>query len=185
MLETIKQEAEKKMSKSVESLKADLAKLRTGRAHPSLLEQVKVDYYGTPTPLSHVANISVPDARTLLIVPWENSMVQPVEKAILSSDLGLNPSSSADGIRVPLPPLTKERREQLVKVLKSEGEAAKVAVRNIRRDANQHAKDLLKSKEITEDDERCAQDSIQKITDAAIAKIDEVLNGKETDLMEV
>lgn len=185
MMNEIKKQTEEKMQKSIDSLKNELAKLRTGRAHPSLLEHLTVDYYGTETPLSHVANITIKDARTLMISPWEKNMVGAVEKAILTSDLGLNPATSSDGIRVPLPALTEERRKELVKVVKSEGENARVAIRNIRRDANQHFKDKLKDKEITEDDVRKGQDVIQKITDKAIADVDALLNSKEQELMEI
>lgn len=185
MQEQLIKDAKARMQKSVESLHAELTKLRTGRASPSMLEHIHVDYYGTPTPLSQVANITVLDARTLSIAPWEKSLVQDIEKAILTSDLGLNPATSSDGIRVPLPPLTEERRKDLAKVVKSEVENAKIAVRNIRRDANASFKDLVKSKEMTEDDERRAHDRIQKVTDEIVAELDKISQRKEAELMEV
>ena len=173
------------MDKSVESLKGELSKLRAGRANPALLEQVSVDYYGTLTPLSQVANVSASDSRTLMVTPWEKSMVQPIEKAIMDADLGLNPATAGEIIRIPLPPLTEERRRDLVKVVKHEGESAKVAVRNIRRDANGDFKDLLKEKEISEDEEHQAMDEIQKLTDGHVANIDKIVEEKEESLMEV
>jgi ribosome recycling factor len=185
MQQEIKQAAQQRMSKTIESLKADLAKLRTGRAHPSLLEHIQVSYYGNDSPLSQVATVSVQDARTLAITPWEKSMVEPIEKAILNSDLGLNPTTAGQTIRVPLPPLTEERRKEMTKLVRAEGENAKVAIRNIRRDANADVKDLLKEKSITEDEERRAQDDIQKITDKFIAQVDDALSAKEKELMEV
>lgn len=185
MINDIKQDAQQRMQKSIESLKNELSKIRTGRAHPSILEHIMVEYYGNPTPLSQVATINVGDVRTLTITPWEKDMVQPIEKAIMNSDLGLNPSSAGTTIRVPMPPLTEERRKELIKVVRGEAENAKVAVRNIRRDANAHFKDLLKDKDITEDEERKAQDDIQKLTDKNIKDIDDVLAHKETDLMAV
>ena len=181
----IKQHADQKMQKSIEALKHDLSKVRTGRAHPSLLDQVHVDYYGSPTPLSQVANLTMIDARTIGVQPWEKSMLAPVEKAIRESDLGLNPASMGDLIRVPMPALTEERRKELVKVVKHEGENAKIAVRNIRRDANEHLKKLLKDKETTEDEERRAQDDVQKMTDKSVAEIDQVVAQKEADIMTV
>ena len=173
------------MGKSVESLKTELTKIRTGRAHPSLLDQIQVDYYGATTPIKQVANVAVEDSRTLSVTPWEKDMVQKVEKAIMSSDLGLNPATAGTVIRIPMPPLTEERRRDLVKVVKQEAEGARVAVRNIRRDANSDFKELLKEKEISEDEERKAEENIQKVTDSYIAKIDQVLADKEAELMEV
>ena len=181
----VKQQADHKMQKSLEALKNDLAKVRTGRAHPSLLDQVHVDYYGSPTPLSQVANLTMIDARTIGVQPWEKSMLAPVEKAIRESDLGLNPASMGDLIRVPMPALTEERRKDLVKVVKHEGENAKIAVRNIRRDANEHLKKMLKDKETTEDEERRAQDDVQKMTDKFVAEIDKLVAQKEADIMTV
>ena len=181
----IKKSADQKMTKTVETLKADLHKVRTGRAHAGILDHLQVEYYGNPTPLNQVANVSVLDARTLGVAPWEKNMVAVVEKAIRDSDLGLNPASVGDVVRVPMPPLTEERRKELIKVVKREAEDARVAVRNVRRDANHELKELLKSKDISEDDERRAQDDVQKLTDRHIAEIDEVLAAKETDLMAV
>ena len=185
MIDEITQDAGSRMLKSVESLKTDLTKIRTGRAHPSLLDQVMVDYYGTPTPIKQVANVVAEDSRTLAVTPWEKPMVQAIEKAIMIADLGLNPASAGTVIRVPMPALTEERRRDLVKVVKSEGEAAKVAVRNIRRDANGDFKDLLKEKEISEDESHNAEDSIQKLTDKYVAEIDKVLEAKEKEMMEI
>lgn len=181
----IKKSADQKMAKSVETLKTDLHKIRTGRAHAGILDHLQVEYYGNPTPLNQVANVSVLDARTLGVAPWEKNMVAIVEKAIRDSDLGLNPASMGDVIRVPMPPLTEERRKDLIKVVKREAEDARVAVRNVRRDANHELKELLKSKDVSEDDERRAQDDVQKLTDRHIAEIDEVLAAKEADLMAV
>ena len=185
MMEEIKKDAEVRMGKSVEAFKGELSKIRTGRAHPSLLDQVSVEYYGSEVPISQVANVSSEDARTLLVSPWEKDMVKAVEKAILTSDLGLNPSTAGTAIRVPMPPLTEERRRDLVKVVKNEAEGGKVAIRNIRRDANSDLKDLLKEKEISEDDERRSQEVIQQLTDKYIAEVDKALAVKETELMEV
>ena len=185
MIADIKKDAEQRMQKSIESLKHDLAKVRTGRAHPSLLDQVTVDYYGSDVPLSQVANISTEDARTLKVVPWEKPMASKIEKAILISNLGLNPSNDGTVIRVPLPALTEERRRDLVKVVKGEAEGARVAIRNIRRDANGDFKALLKEKEISEDEERRATDDIQKLTDHYIKEVEAVLEKKEKELMEV
>jgi len=185
MQEQLIKDAKERMQKSVESLHGELAKLRTGRATPSMLEHINVEYYGSPTPLSQVANITVLDARTLSIAPWEKSLVQDIEKAILTSDLGLNPATSGDAIRVPLPPLTEERRRELTKVVKSEVESAKIAVRNIRRDANASLKELVKSKEMTEDDERRAQERVQKVTDEVVAEMDKICQRKESELMEI
>jgi len=181
----VKQGADQKMVRSLESLKSNLSKIRTGRAHPGLLENIEVDYYGSPTPLSQVANLTLIDARTIGVAPWEKKMVAVVEKAIRESDLGLNPANSGDLIRVPMPPLTEERRKELSKVVKSEGEEAKVAVRNIRRDANEQLKKGVKEKLISEDDERRAQEDIQKLTDRFVAEIDKVVTQKESEIMTV
>ena len=185
MIDDIKQEAIARMVKSLDSLKQELVKLRTGRANPSLLDHVMVSYYGNETPLSQVASVGVADARTLLVTPWEKNMVGPIEKAILKSDLGLNPASAGTTIRVPLPPLTEERRRDLVKIVRHEGEGAKVAIRNIRRDANAQIKALLKDKKIAEDAERQAQDEVQKLTDRHIQEVDKALAAKEAELMEI
>lgn len=185
MIDEIIEDAETRMGKSVESLRTELTKIRTGRAHPSLLDHITVEYYGSETPLSQVANVSVEDARTLMISPWEKTMVQAIEKAIMKSDLGLNPATAGTLIRIPMPQLTEERRHDLVRVVRKEAENGRTAVRNIRRDANSDFKDLLKEKDITEDECRQAEDSIQKLTDTYVAKIDEVLAKKETELMEV
>jgi ribosome recycling factor len=176
---------EQKMTKSVEALKHDLAKIRTGRAHTGLLDHITVDYYGSMVPLSQVANVGLGDARTITVQPWEKKMVPVVEKAIRDSDLGLNPATAGDLIRVPMPPLTEERRRELTKVVKHEGENAKVAVRNLRRDANHHLKELLKKKDVSEDDERRAQDDIQKLTDRYIADIDKLIAEKEKEILTV
>ena len=181
----IKKSAEQKMHKTVETLKADLGKVRTGRAHAGILDHVMVDYYGSMMPVNQVANITLADARTITVQPYEKKMVAAVEKAIRDSDLGLNPSSQGDVIRVPTPALTEERRRDLIKVIKSEGEGAKVAVRNIRRDANSHLKDELKAKTVSEDEEKRAQDEVQKLTDRNIADIDKLIADKEKDLMAV
>lgn len=185
MIEDIKKDAASRMKKSVESLKHELTKLRTGRAHTSLLDHITVEYYGSQVPINQVASVSVADARTLLVSPWEKNMVPVVEKAIMTSDLGLNPATAGTAIRIPLPPLTEERRRDMVRVVRHEGEGARVAVRNIRRDANADLKMLLKEKEITEDEERRAQDEIQKLTDKYIAEVDKVLEAKEAELMEI
>jgi ribosome recycling factor len=185
MIADVKKTAEQKMQKSLEALKTDLGKVRTGRAHTGILDHVTVDYYGTQMPLNQVANLTLVDARTIGISPWEKKMGPVIEKAIRESDLGLNPSAQGDLIRVPMPALTEERRRELIKVVKGEGENAKVAVRNLRRDANHHLKDLLKQKAVSEDDERRAQEEIQKLTDKFIAEIDKLLATKETDLMAV
>lgn len=182
---TIKKTAEQKMQKSIETLKNDLGKVRTGRAHAGLLDHVMVDYYGTPTPINQVANINLVDARTISVQPWEKKMVGAVEKAIRESDLGLNPATQGDLIRVPMPALTEERRRELTKVVKQEGEAAKIAIRNLRRDANTHLKDELKAKTISEDDERRSQDEVQKLTDRYIGEVDKLLQQKEAELMQV
>ncbi|MBU2896518.1 ribosome recycling factor [Vibrio hepatarius] len=185
MINKIKQDAQERMEKSVEALKSNLLKVRTGRAHPSLLSGISVDYYGAPTPLNQVANVVAEDARTLAITVFDRELAPKVEKAIMMSDLGLNPMSAGTIIRVPLPPLTEERRKDLVKIVRGEAEGGRVAIRNIRRDANGELKSLLKDKEISEDEDHKAQDEIQKITDAAVKKIDEVLASKEKELMEV
>jgi ribosome recycling factor len=181
----VKKSAEQKMQKSLESLKGNLAKIRTGRAQPSLLDHVHVDYYGSMVPLSQVANLGLADARTITVQPWEKKMVQAVEKAIRESDLGLNPANQGDLIRVPMPALTEERRRELTKVVKGEGEDAKVAVRNVRRDANESLKKLLKDKVISEDDERRAQDDVQKLTDRFIADVEKHVSEKEKEIMTV
>jgi ribosome recycling factor len=181
----IKKNAETKMAKSVEALKSDLQKVRTGRAHPGILDQVHVDYYGSMVPISQVANVSLLDARTISVQPWEKGMGPKIEKAIRESDLGLNPSSQGDLLRVPMPALTEERRKELTKVVRHEGENAKVAVRNLRRDANEHLKKLLKDKEISEDDERRAQDEVQKLTDRTITEVDRLVQAKEADILAV
>ena len=185
MIADVKKSAEQKMQKSLEALKTDLGKVRTGRAHTGILDHITVDYYGTPMPINQVANLTLIDARTIGIAPWEKKMGAVIEKAIRDSDLGLNPAAQGDLIRVPMPPLTEERRRELIKVVKHEAENAKVAVRNLRRDANHHLKELLKKKDVSEDDERRAQDDVQKLTDKFIAEIDKVLAAKETDLMAV
>ena len=177
--------AKSKMQKSIEALKHEFAKIRTGRAHSSLLDHIMVPYYGNDTPLSQVASVAVSDARTLSVTPWEKPLVATIEKAIRDSDLGLNPATSGDTIRVPVPPLTEERRREMTKIVKAEAEQAKVSVRNIRRDANAKFKDLLKAKEISEDDDRRAQDQVQKLTDSMVAEIDKLSVSKEADLMEV
>jgi ribosome recycling factor len=178
-------DVEVQMQKSIESFKHNIQKIRTGRAHPSLLEQIRVDYYGTETPLSQVANITVTDARTLSITPWEKRMTQAIEKAIHASNLGLNPATSSDVIRVPLPALTEERRKELGKIVRNEAEAARVSVRNARRDANNGLKEKLKNKEIAEDEERRLTDNIQKLTDKYIAEIDQLMAAKESELMAI
>jgi len=185
MIDEITQDAKSRMNKSVESLKTELTKIRTGRAHPSLLDQVMVDYYGSMTPIKQVANVVAEDSRTLAVTPWEKPMVAAIEKAIMTANLGLNPASQGTVIRVPMPMLTEERRRDLVKVVKGEGEAGKVAVRNIRRDANSDFKELLKEKEISEDEARGAEDGIQKLTDQYVAEIDKLLEAKEKEMMEI
>ncbi len=185
MIADVKKSAEQKMQKTLEALKVDLGKVRTGRAHTGLLDHITVDYYGTPTPLKQVANLTLPDARTIAVTPYEKRLAPVIEKAIRDSDLGLNPSSVGEMVRVPMPALTEERRKELIKVVKHEAESAKVAVRNVRRDANTHLKELVKDKKISEDEERRAQDEIQKLTDRYIAEIDKVLHAKEADLMAV
>jgi len=185
MIADLKKSAEQKMQKTLETLKTDLGRVRTGRAHTGLLEHLMVDYYGTPTPLKQVANLSVPDARTVAVTPYEKRMAPVIEKTIRDSDLGLNPATTGDVVRVPMPPLTAERRKDLIKVVKGEAENARVAVRNIRRDANAHLKELLKEKKISEDDERHAEQDVQKLTDRYIGEIDKVLHAKEADLTAV
>jgi len=181
----IKKNAEQRMVKSLETLKTDLAKVRTGRAHTGLLDHIQVDYYGSATALSQIANVTLVDARTIGVQPWEKKMVPVVEKAIRESDLGLNPATNGDMIRIPMPALTEERRRELVKVVKSEAEDAKVAVRNLRRDANNHFKEELKAKTISEDDERKAEDDVQKLTDRHITEIDRMVAQKEAEIMTV
>jgi len=181
----VKKSADQKMHKTLDTLKADLGKIRTGRAHTGILDHIQVDYYGNPTPLNQVANVSLIDARTIGVTPWEKKMVAVIDKAIREADLGLNPATMGDTVRVPMPALTEERRRDLTKVVKGEAENARVAVRNIRRDANTALKELLKSKAVSEDDERRAQEDIQKLTDRYIAEIDKALAAKEADLMAV
>lgn len=181
----IKSTAEQKMARSIEALKVELQKIRTGRAHPGILDQVHVEYYGSMLPISQVANVSLLDARTITVQPWEKGMGSKIEKAIRESDLGLNPSSQGDLLRVPMPALTEERRKELTKVARHTGEEAKIAVRNLRRDANDHAKRLLKDKLIAEDDERRSLDDIQKLTDRTIAEIDRLISAKEAEIMAV
>jgi len=185
MIDEIIKDADIRMQKSIDSLKGELAKIRTGRAHPSLLEHIMVDYYGSDTPLSQVASIGVEDARTLTITPWERPMVQAIEKAIMKSDLGLNPNSAGAVIRVPMPQLTEERRRELVKVVHTEGENGKIAIRNIRRDANSDFKSLEKNKDISEDEEHKAQTDIQSLTDKFVKEVDALVIAKEEDLMKV
>jgi ribosome recycling factor len=185
MIADVKKSAEQKMQKSIEALKADLGKVRTGRAHTGLLDHITVDYYGTPTPINQVANLTLLDARTIGVAPWEKKMANAIEKAIRDSDLGLNPATVGDLVRVPMPALTEERRRDLIKVVKHEAENARVAVRNIRRDANAHLKELLKEKKISEDDERRGEEEIQKLTDRYVAEVDKLLHAKEADLMAV
>ncbi len=185
MINEILKDADKRMSKTIEALKTDMAKVRTGRAHPSLLDHVMVPYYGSDTPLSQVASINILDSRTLSITPWEKQLVPDIEKAIMKSDLGLNPVTAGEVIRIPLPPLTEERRKEMIKIVKGEAENARVAVRNIRRDANNTLKDLEKEKEITEDELRASEDRIQKITDSHTDAIDAILEEKEKELLEI
>ncbi len=185
MLDDIKKDAADRMAKSVASLKTDLTKIRTGRAHTSLLDHITVEYYGSQVPLNQVSNVNVEDSRTLTVTPWEKDMVAVIEKAIMGSDLGLNPQSAGTVIRVPLPPLTEERRKDMIRIVRQEAEGGRIAVRNIRRDAIHDIKDLLKEKMIGEDDERRAEDEIQTITDKYVAQIDELLAEKEAELMEI
>lgn len=185
MISDLNKTTEQKMQKSIEVLKADLAKVRTGRAHTGLLDHVMVEYYGSMVPVNQVANVTLVDARTIGVQPWEKGMAQKVEKAIRDSDLGLNPAAQGELIRVPMPALTEERRKELIKVVRNEGEAAKVAIRNLRRDANQSLKDGVKSKELSEDDERRGQDAVQKLTDKYVAEVDKLLAEKEHELMQI
>ena len=185
MIADIKKSAEQKMHKSVEALRHDLGKVRTGRAHTGLLDHIQVDYYGAPMPINQCANVTLADARTIAVQPWEKKMVPAIEKAIRDSDLGLNPATSGDVIRVPMPPLTEERRKELIKVVRHEAENARIAVRNVRRDANEHLKRLLKEHTVAEDAERHAQTDVQKLTDRFIAEIDRVLAAKEADLLAI
>lgn len=185
MINEIRTDAEQRMMKSYENLEANFAKIRTGRAHPSILDSIIVEYYGSEVPISQVANINVEDARTLTVQPWEQPMVSVVEKAIMMSDLGVNPVTTGNLMRIPMPALTEERRRDLTKVARSEAEQARVAIRNIRRDANGDVKSLLKDKEITEDESRQAEDQIQKITDQYVSKVDALLTEKEASLMEI
>jgi ribosome recycling factor len=185
MIDEVKKTAEQKMKKTVESLKNDLAKVRTGRAHPGILDHVMVDYYGTPTAVPQVANVTLLDGRTIGVTPYEKKLAGAIEKAIRDSDLGLNPATQGDTVRVPMPALTEERRRDLIKVVHKEGESGRVAIRNVRRDAIQQLKDLLKQKKVAEDAERRGEDDVQKLTDRFIAEIDKLLQAKETDLMAV
>jgi ribosome recycling factor len=185
MLAELRKTTEQKMAKSVEAFKVDLSRVRTGRAHTGLLDHIMVDYYGAPTPLNQVAKVTLLDARTIGVAPFEKKMLQAVEKSIRDSDLGLNPASMGDTVRVPMPALTEERRKELIKVVRHEAENARVAVRNLRRDANHHLKEALKKKEISENDERRAQDDVQKLTDRSIAEIDKLLQHKEAELLAV
>ena len=185
MIAELRKSAEQKMQKTVDALKHDYQKVRTGRAHTGLLDHIQVDYYGSMMPINQVANVTLADARTIAVQPWEKKMVQVVEKAIRDSDLGLNPATSGDLIRVPMPALTEDRRKELIKVVRHEAENARIAVRNIRRDTNEHLKKLLKDHEVSEDDERHAQVDVQKLTDRYITEIDKVLQGKEADLLAV
>jgi len=181
----IRQQAEQKMARSVESFKSELAKIRTGRAHPGILDQVHVDYYGSSVPISQVANVTLLDARTISVQPWEKGMGSKIEKAIRESDLGLNPAAQGDLLRVPMPALTEERRRDLTKVARHAGEEARIVVRNVRRDANEQARKLAKDKTLSEDDERRLQDEVQKLTDRTIAEIDRLVAGKEAEIMAV
>ncbi|WP_111496572.1 MULTISPECIES: ribosome recycling factor [Marinobacter] len=185
MINEIKSDAEKRMKKSLDALHSAFNKIRTGRAHPAILDSVMVNYYGQETPLKQVAAVNVEDSRTLAVAPWEKSMVPAIEKAIMTSDLGLNPASTGDVIRVPMPMLTEESRRELVKQAKADAEHGRVAIRNARRDANSDLKELLKEKEITEDEERNGEQEIQKLTDRYIAEVEKILKGKEEDLMAV
>jgi ribosome recycling factor len=184
-MQKITKDAETRMRKCIEAFKTEITKLRTGRAHPSILDHIRVEYYGSEMPLNQVSNINATDARTLTITVWEKNMVQPVEKAILNSDLGLNPAVSGTVIRVPMPPLNEERRRDLIKVVRTEAETARVSIRNVRRDANAEIKELLKAKAITEDEERRLNDEVQKVTDKAVAEVDQLTTAKETDLMAI
>jgi ribosome recycling factor len=185
MIADVKKTAEQKMKKTLDTLKGDLGKVRTGRAHTGILDHIVVDYYGTPTPIAQMANVTLVDARTIGVNPWDKKMAGAIEKAIRDSDLGLNPATQGETVRVPMPALTEERRKELIKVVRHEGENARVAVRNVRRDANNHLKDLLKKKQVAEDEERRAQDEVQKLTDRHIGEIDKLLQQKESDLMAI
>ena len=185
MIDEIQEDARERMVKTIDAFKRTLARIRTGRANPALLDGLSIEYYGTPTPISQIAGVTVEEGRTLLIQPWEKNLIPEVEKAILKSDLGLTPSSSADNIRLPMPPLTEENRKNLTKQARAEAESSRVAIRNIRREANADIRELVKEKEATEDDGRRAEDQIQKITDALISDVDGVLAQKESDLMEI
>jgi len=185
MIADVKKTTEQKMKKTLETLKSDLGKIRTGRAHAGLLDHIMVDYYGTPTPIPQMANVTLVDARTIGVSPWDKKMAGAIEKAIRDSDLGLNPATMGEMVRVPMPALTEERRKELIKVVRHEGENTRVAVRNVRRDANNHLKDLLKQKKVAEDEERRAQDDVQKLTDRHIAEIDKLLQQKEAELMAI
>ena len=178
-------DADQRMKKALETLKQEFSKLRSGRAHPTLIEHIMVDYYGNPTPLNRVANINTEDSRTLMVTPWEKNMVKAIEKAIMTADLGLNPATTGTNIRVPLPPLTEERRKELVKLARNEAENIRVAIRNIRRDANNRVRDLLKDKTVSEDDVHRTEDQIQKLTDKSIAEVEVMVVAKEKDLLEV
>jgi ribosome recycling factor len=182
-MHTIIKDAETRMRKNVDSFKQDIAKLRTGRAHPSILDHIRIDYYGTEMPIHQVANVNAADARNLVITPWEKKMMPLIEKAIMNSDLGLNPMTTGDLIRVPMPALTEERRKEFIRVVRNEAETARVSVRNVRRDANAELKELLKTKEMTEDEERRLSESVQKLTDKFIAEIEQLLTAKEAELM--
>lgn len=184
-IDSILKDAEKRMSKSIDSLKTDLSKIRTGRAHAGLLDHITVEYYGTPTPLGQVASISVGDARTLVVTPWEKNLISAIEKAIMSSDLGLNPATAGQIIRIPLPPLTEERRKELAKIVRAEGENGKIAVRNIRRDSIHHIKELLKKKVISEDDDKRSEDAIQNLTDRFVKEADKHVAEKEKEIMAI
>ncbi len=184
-MHTVIKEVDVRMRKSIDSFKSEIAKLRTGRAHPSILDHIRIDCYGSEMPLNQVASVNASDARTLTITPWDKNMVQPIEKAIMNSDLGLNPATTGTVIRVPMPALNEERRKELIRVVRSEAETARVSVRNVRRDANNEVKELLKTKQITEDDERRLNDDVQKQTDKFIAEIEQLLTVKEADLMVV
>ncbi|NCA87419.1 MAG: ribosome recycling factor [Gammaproteobacteria bacterium] len=185
MINDVTKDAEGRMAKSVEALRLELVKIRTGRAHPSLLDHIRVNYYGNEVPIKQVANVTAEDARTLAVAPWEKSMISAVEKAILQSDLGLNPNTASNVIRVPIPPLTEERRRDLIKVARAEAEQGRVAIRNIRREANNEFKEMIKEKMISEDDERRGQELVQKLTDKYVKEVDLVLEEKEKDLMAI
>lgn len=185
MVQKVIQDSDARMRKCIDVFKQEIAKLRTGRAHPSLLEHLKVDYYGNEVPINQVANVTVGDARTLVITPWEKKMIPVIEKAIMVSGLGLNPATSGDIIRIPLPALTEERRKELIKVVKTEAETARVAIRNVRRDANTTIKDMLKNKQIAEDEQRSQEESIQKLTDKFIVEVEQILTAKEKELMAI